>query len=80
MKCAQYWPLGVGQGYEDDMIFEDVSLRVTLLGEQDCNNFIKRWMEIEDMAVSLLTYLCGVYKGRETQTCLPTRISTEIGP
>ena len=34
------------------MIFEDVGLRVTLQGEQDSSNFIMRWMEIEDMAVS----------------------------
>lgn len=52
MKCAQYWPLGVNAGEEDDMIFEDVGLRVTLQGEQDSSKFIMRWMEIEDMAVS----------------------------
>lgn len=50
VKCAQYWPLGSAAGYEDDMIFEDVGLRVTLLGEEDSSNFTTRWLEIEDMA------------------------------
>ena len=55
LKCAQYWPLGAAAGEEDDMIFEDVGLRVTLQGEQDCNNFTMRWLEIEEMSVSKMT-------------------------
>lgn len=50
VKCAQYWPLGSAAGYEDDMIFEDVSLRVTLTGEEESSNFTTRWLQIEDMA------------------------------
>lgn len=49
VKCAQYWPLGVSQGDEDDMVFEDEGLMVTLLAEQDYGNFTQRWMEIEDI-------------------------------
>ncbi|KAL8583348.1 hypothetical protein ACOMHN_057634 [Nucella lapillus] len=49
VKCAQYWPLGPSEG-EEDMIFEDVGLRVTVKGDQDSNNFITRWLELEDMA------------------------------
>ncbi|KAK7114664.1 tyrosine-protein phosphatase non-receptor type 2-like isoform X2 [Littorina saxatilis] len=50
LKCAQYWPPGIREGGEDDMIFEDVSLRVTNQGEQDCKHYTMRWLELEDMA------------------------------
>ncbi|XP_076449693.1 tyrosine-protein phosphatase non-receptor type 2-like isoform X2 [Babylonia areolata] len=49
VKCAQYWPLGDDLGGENNMVFDDVGLRVTVKGEQDCNNFIMRWLELEDM-------------------------------
>lgn len=51
IKCAQYWPLGANNGEEDDMVFEDVGLRVSLLAEQDDRDYTQRWLEIEEMNV-----------------------------
>lgn len=52
-KCAQYWPLGSDLGYEDSMLFEDVGLIVTLIGEQDSTNFVQRWFTVEELAVGI---------------------------
>ncbi|XP_025076031.1 tyrosine-protein phosphatase non-receptor type 2-like isoform X2 [Pomacea canaliculata] len=52
-KCAQYWPLGSDLGYEDSMLFEDVGLIVTLIGEQDSTNFVQRWFTVEELATGI---------------------------
>ncbi|ESO89817.1 hypothetical protein LOTGIDRAFT_218669 [Lottia gigantea] len=49
LKCHQYWPLGVDQHHEDEMLFEDVELKVTLLEEEDYDNYTKRVLGLEDM-------------------------------
>ncbi|KAK6178132.1 hypothetical protein SNE40_012954 [Patella caerulea] len=49
IKCHQYWPLGSHQDYEDEMLFEDVELRVSLLQEEEYEHYTKRLFSLEDM-------------------------------
>lgn len=53
-KCHQYWPLGENYGDDDDMVFEDVCLKISLIEEKTCNYYIVRTLEIEDIEVSLI--------------------------
>ncbi|XP_071091883.1 tyrosine-protein phosphatase non-receptor type 1-like [Haliotis cracherodii] len=49
LKCHQYWPLGSHLGYEDEMVFDEVDLKVTLNGEQEGAHFTVRSFYLEDM-------------------------------
>ncbi|CAC5403098.1 PTPN1 [Mytilus coruscus] len=51
-KCHQYWPLGENYGDDEEMVYEDVQLKITLLEERSCNYYIVRTLEIEDMQTS----------------------------
>ncbi|XP_059164414.1 tyrosine-protein phosphatase non-receptor type 2-like isoform X2 [Physella acuta] len=46
-KCSQYWPLGADYGCEDEMVFEECGLKITLSGEQDYQHFTLRTLELE---------------------------------
>lgn len=51
-KCHQYWPLGENYGDDDEMVFEDVCLKISLIEEKTCNYYIVRTLEIEDIETS----------------------------
>lgn len=50
-KCHQYWPLGENYGDDEEMVFEDVCLKISLIEEKTCNYYIVRTLEIEDITV-----------------------------
>ena len=41
---------------EDDLVFEDVGLRVSYVSEEDKNFFVIRTLDIEDLQVSMIFY------------------------
>ncbi|KAK2150125.1 hypothetical protein LSH36_422g02013 [Paralvinella palmiformis] len=47
IKCHQYFPMNVND--EDDLVFEDVGLRVSYVSEEDKNFFVIRTLDIEDL-------------------------------
>ena len=51
LKCHQYWPLGCEEGYEDEMVFNEVGLQVALQGENDFGNFTIHWIMMTDLLV-----------------------------
>ena len=57
IKCHQYFPEGSAQDGENEMIFDDVDLKVTYISEDDLNYFTIRTLEIQDLRVNI----CGVY-------------------
>jgi hypothetical protein len=52
-KCHQYWPLGENYGDDDEMVFEDVCLKISLIEEKTCNYYIVRTLEIEDIHMDM---------------------------
>ena len=50
-KCYQYWPLGSDAGYEDEMHFDDVGLKVTLTSEEDALHYTLRYLSLEHTRV-----------------------------
>ncbi|XP_041376343.1 tyrosine-protein phosphatase non-receptor type 2-like [Gigantopelta aegis] len=48
LKCHQYWPLGSDAGYEDEMYFDDVNLKVTLTSEEDTMHYTLRYLSLEN--------------------------------
>ncbi|CAG0879893.1 unnamed protein product [Cyprideis torosa] len=42
IKCSLYWPDGVNNSHKDEVVCEDVKIRVRLLKEEDQNYFVVR--------------------------------------
>lgn len=51
MKCHQYYPAGLDAGGINEIIYDDVDLKVTFLEEQDASYFTVRTLELEDLRV-----------------------------
>lgn len=51
LKCHQYWPLGTAEGAENEMVFNEVGIQISLQGENNCGNFITRWIEVTNLEV-----------------------------
>ncbi|CAG5132755.1 unnamed protein product [Candidula unifasciata] len=49
LKCSQYWPLGAGYGYEQEMYFPECGLMVTLVAEKEFQHFTLRSLELEKL-------------------------------
>lgn len=53
VKCYQYWPLSQNFDHEDDdMIFEDVQMMVSLLDEKETPNYIIRTLELKNLVTN----------------------------
>ena len=53
IKCSQYFPMGSECGDQDEMIFEEVALRVTFLAETDNSYYAVRTLELTDLRVCI---------------------------
>ena len=51
IKCDQYWPGGRAKDDEDEMVFNDVSLKVEFQKQEESRNFIKRHFLLTDLEV-----------------------------
>ncbi|XP_067135573.1 tyrosine-protein phosphatase non-receptor type 2 [Centruroides vittatus] len=49
VKCHQYWPLGSCNGGDDDMILNDVSLKVTFLKKKDFSHYTYGELKLTDL-------------------------------
>jgi hypothetical protein len=53
VKCYQYYPVGQDNEGDDEMVFNDVGLKVTFLAERHCNyHFTTRVLQLTDLVVS----------------------------
>ena len=50
VKCHKYYP--TGEEDDEQLLFEDVGLRVTFLEAQDASYFTVRTLQLEDLRVS----------------------------
>ncbi|XP_076358258.1 tyrosine-protein phosphatase non-receptor type 1-like isoform X3 [Tachypleus tridentatus] len=51
VKCHQYWPLGSHHGGEDEMVFKDVNLKVTICGEKEGENYTVRELLVSNLDI-----------------------------
>lgn len=48
-KCHQYWPLGEHNSDDDEIIYDDVQLKISYIDETDYKYYIVRTLELEDL-------------------------------
>ena len=52
VKCYQYYPTGEDSGGRNEMVFDDVGLRVTFVGNKESNyHYTARILKLEDLEV-----------------------------
>lgn len=49
IKCHQYWPLGSANGGEDDIVLNDVGLKVIYIDEKEVHNYTIRNLRLIDL-------------------------------
>jgi len=52
VKCHQYWPNGKESKDEDELIFEDVKLKVELKSTHEFDYYVLRKIQLTDLIVS----------------------------
>ena len=52
VKCAQYFPRGEENGFEDTLVCENSNLQVNLLKEEDFSYYVVRTLVVEDTKVN----------------------------
>lgn len=56
IKCHRYWPDGVANNAENELIFEDVSLKVELASTAKFDYYTLRKFTLTDLLVSWLIW------------------------